>query len=88
MTPNVRRKTFVTRGADPTEVIEYTVLGTQDAFGRKPGDGTYLKLQQFQDVITATLHRPDGTVEEVPEVVGRMIYDGLEREYDAEQELA
>jgi len=81
--PTFTRRTFTTRGADPTEVVVWT-------------DGT-VTLTEFQDIVLletdrATVRRPphpaDDPSTDVIQHLADALHAALERAHHAEEELA
>ena len=66
------RREYVTKGADPTVAVEWTV--TNENANEK------LRTQEFQDVISAWWVVEGGTVK-INEMMARLIHDGLEAEH-------
>jgi len=86
------RKTWVTRGADPTEVVEWTVPAT-DSYGNvleTPGNRDRLIVREFQGIYNGWIERdrlgehPVPTIQ-VPTAVAELTHKRLEELYDEEQ---
>ncbi len=82
----VQRREFTTQGADPTVVVEYTIRATPGHDGVV--DGTFLTIKEFQNIFITRMHRPDGTSEEFPENIGKILFDSLEELYQKEQNFS
>lgn len=82
------RRTWVTRCADPTQMVEWTIPAT-DADGNQLLDReSHAKMvtREFQGVINAWIERPAMPNEQVPQATAQLTHERLEEIWNEEQE--
>lgn len=79
------RKEWVTRGPDPTVVVQWRIYSTLP--NGEVQTAYYMELEEFQGIIRGTCHSPH-EVTEVPDFIAKQLHDFLEDRWQVEQEFS